>query len=193
VKDIILLGGPNGAGKTTAARVLLPQKLPVNAFVNADEIVRRISPENVDSAAIQAGRLMIERMRELVSAGESFAFETTSAAKTYVKMLQDCQKDGWRVSLLYLWVPTSDYAIARVARRVSQGGHFVPDETVRRRFRTGLWNMRHLYLPLADDATIYDNRDDALRLIARRAPNFPLKVIDEEIWATIEEQTRWEQ
>jgi predicted ABC-type ATPase len=170
VKDIILLGGPNGAGKTTAAKILLPKKLPVNAFVNADEIGRRISPGNVESAAIQAGRLMIEQMRELVRAGESFAFETTSAAKTYVKMLQDCQKDGWRVSLLYLWLPSSDYAIARVARRVSQGGHSIQDETGRRRFRTGLWNMRHLYLPLADDATIHDNRDNALRLIARRAP-----------------------
>jgi predicted ABC-type ATPase len=89
-KDIFILGGPNGAGKTTAARVLLPQKLPIDAFVNADEIVRRISPDNVDSAALLAGRLMIARMRELVRTGESFAFETTCAAKTYIRMLQDC-------------------------------------------------------------------------------------------------------
>ena len=146
-------------------------------FVNADEIGRRISPGNVDSAAIQAGRLMIEQIRELIAAGESFAFETTCAAKTYARMLKNCQKVGWRVSLLYLWVPSVDYAIARVARRVSQGGHAIPEQVIRRRFRTGLWNMRHLYLPLADDATIYDNRDNALRLIARRAPNSPSKLL----------------
>ncbi len=92
--------------------------------------------------------------------------------------------------MLYLWVPSADYAIARVARRVSQGGHSIPDEVVRRRFSAGLWNMRHLYLPLADDATIYDNRDNALRLIARRFPNCPLRVLDREIWERIEEETR---
>jgi predicted ABC-type ATPase len=85
--------------------------------------------------------------------------------------------------------PSPEYSIACVARRVSQGGHHIPDDVIRRRYLAGLWNMRHLYLPLADDATIYDHRDRALRLIARRAPGFPLKVIDEGIWARIEELT----
>lgn len=191
MKDIILLGGPNGAGKTTAAKVLLPQRLPIEAFVNADEIVRRLSPGDGGTAALQAGRLMLTQMQELVRTGRSFAFETTCAAKTYARMLRECQAVGWRVSLLYLWVPSAEYAIARVARRVSQGGHFVPDEVVRRRYRAGLWNLRHLYLPLADDATIYDNSDNALRLIARRSPGSPLTVVDGEIWAGIEEETRW--
>ena len=96
---------------------------------------------------------------------------------------------GWRISLIYLWVPSPEYSIARVALRVSQGGHHIPEEVIRRRYQTGLRNMRNLYLPLADDATIYDNRDRALRVIARRASGSPLSVVDEEIWAKIEEDT----
>lgn len=190
MKEIVILGGPNGAGKTTAANVLLSEKLRIDFFLNADEIARSISPYNVEGAAFEAGRLMIGRMRALVWIGQSFAFETTCAGKSYIRLLQECQKAGWRVSLIYLWVPSPEYSIARVARRVSQGGHHIPDDVVRRRYQTGLWNMRHLYLPLADDATIYDNRDRALRLIARRAPNSPLRILDDEIWTKIEEETQ---
>jgi predicted ABC-type ATPase len=189
VKDIFILGGPNGAGKTTAANVLLPEKLRLSAFLNADEIARRISPSNVEAAAFRAGRLMIEQMRDLVGGEQSFAFETTCSGKSYIRLLKECQRAGWRISLIYLWVPSPEYSIARVARRVSQGGHSIPDEVIRRRYLSGLWNMRHLYLPLADDATIYDNRDRNLRVVARQAPGFPLKVMDEEIWARIEEMT----
>jgi predicted ABC-type ATPase len=189
-KDIFILGGPNGAGKTTAAKVLLPSKLRVHAFLNADEIARRISPSDVETVAFKAGRLMIEQMRTLVSDGQSFAFETTCAGKSFLRLLKECKMAGWRISLTYLWLPSPEYCIARVARRVSQGGHSIPDEVIRRRYSTGLWNMRHLYLPLADDASIYDNRDRALRLVARRAPECPLCVLDEEIWAKIEEETR---
>ena len=184
-KDIYILGGPNGAGKTTAAKVLLPQKLPVEFFVNADEIARRIAPGNPDTAAFEAGRRMIGRIRELIRAEESFAFETTCAAKTYIKLLHDCRVAGWRVSLLYLWLPSPEYSIARVERRVKEGGHFIPGEVVRRRYHSGLRNMYRLYLPLADDVTIYDNRDDAMHLIARRAPDSPLVILDEELWTRI--------
>ena len=190
MKDIFILGGPNGAGKTTAAEILLPEKLRMHAFLNADEIARDISPDNVEAAAFEAGRLLIERMRALVRNGQSFAFETTCAGKSYIRLLKECQNEGWRISLIYLWVPSPEYSIARVARRVSQGGHHIPDEVIRRRYQAGLWNMRHLYLPLADDASIYDNRDRALRLIARRAPGSPLSVLNEEIWAKIEEETQ---
>jgi predicted ABC-type ATPase len=190
VKDIFILGGPNGAGKTTAANVLLPEKLRINAFLNADEIARLISPDDVEAAAFDAGRIMIESMRAMVRDHQSFAFETTCAGKSYIRLLKECQKAGWRVSLIYLWVPSPEYSIARVARRVRKGGHHISDEVIRRRYRTGLWNMRNLYLPLADDATIYDNRDNALRLIARRAPDSPLTVLDQEAWAQIVKETQ---
>jgi len=93
-KDIFILGGPNGAGKTTAANVLLPEKFRLGLFLNADEIAKRISPENVESAAFAAGRRMIEQMRAMVSAGQSFAFETTCAGKSYLRLLKECQTAG---------------------------------------------------------------------------------------------------
>ncbi|HZP07383.1 MAG TPA: AAA family ATPase [Terracidiphilus sp.] len=127
-KDIFILGGPNGAGKTTAARVLLPKWLPVDAFLNADEIARRISPGNVDAAAFAAGREMLTRMHSFVNQGDSFALETTCAARSYLRFLQECRDVGWKISLICLWIPSPEYAIERVARRVSQGGHSIPEE-----------------------------------------------------------------
>ena len=188
-KDIFILGGPNGAGKTAAAEVLLPQKLRIHAFLNADEIARGLSPPNVEAVAFEAGRLFIEKMRTLVQEGQSFAFETTCSGKSYVRMLKQFRDDGWRISLIYLWVPSPEYSIARVARRVSQGGHHIPDDVIRRRYLAGLWNMRHLYLPLAHNAFVYDNRDRALRLIARQAADSPLVVLDRDIWSGIEALT----
>ena len=188
-KDIFILGGPNGAGKTTAAEALLPRKLRIEAFLNADEIARGICPDDVESAAFEAGRRMIEKMRTLVRDGQSFAFETTCSGKSYIRLLKECKEAGWRITLIYLWVPSPEYSIARVARRVGQGGHHIPEEVIRRRYLAGLWNMRHLYLPLAYDAFVYDNRDRALRLVARRAAGSPLLILDEETWARIEELT----
>jgi predicted ABC-type ATPase len=191
-KDIFILGGPNGAGKTTAARILLPDWLPVDAFLNADEIARRISPGNAEAAALTAGRLMLRQMRDFVRQGASFAFETTCAARSYARFLQDCQEAGWRISLIYLWLPSPEYSVARVARRVSQGGHSIPQEVIYRRYRVGLWNMRTLYLPLADSAMIYDNSDGGLKLIARRtAPNL-LRIVNKAVWSKIEEETKCE-
>ena len=115
---------------------------------------------------------MIERMRDMVHDGQSFAFETTCAGKSYIRLLKECQKAGWRVSLIYLWVPSPEYSIARVARRVRQGGHYIPDEVIRRRYQTGLWNMRNLYLPQADDATIYDNKKQGLAADCAARPWF---------------------
>jgi len=188
-KDIFILGGPNGAGKTTAARVLLPRLLHADRFLNADEIARRLSPEDVEAAALQAGRIFLEKMQEHIFLGQSFAIETTCAGRSYLRQFQTCKRTGWRISLLYLWVPSPEYSVERVNRRVRQGGHAIPEETIRRRYFAGLWNMRHLYLPLADDATIYDNRDGVMRLVARRGLSGPLKVVYPEIWTKIEEDT----
>jgi predicted ABC-type ATPase len=193
LKEIVILGGPNGAGKTTAARVLLPSRLRANTFINADEIARRISPANPERAALAAGRVMLRRLRELISAGTSLAFETTCAARSYVPLLEKCKRDGWGVSLIYLWVPSAEYSLQRIERRVRQGGHSIPENTVRKRYKAGLWNMCHLYLPLADETTIYDNRDNALRLIARREAPYSLQIWEGDIWATIEKETAQQQ
>jgi predicted ABC-type ATPase len=100
VKEIILLGGPNGAGKTTTARVLLPEFFELIPFLNADEMARRISPRDPDGAAFAAGRGMIQRMRDLVRDGHSFVFESTCSGRSYLRMLEQCKSDNWRISLL---------------------------------------------------------------------------------------------
>jgi len=169
--------------------VLLPQKLAIREFVNADEIARGLSPFNADGAAFAAGRLMIERMRDLLRAGRSFAVETTCSGRTQVSILQRCKVEGWRVTLLYLWLPSPQAALDRVARRIREGGHGIPDDVVVRRYWAGLNNMRHLYLPLADVAAIYDNSDTGRILIAERTPDTSLVVHDAARWAFIEKAT----
>jgi predicted ABC-type ATPase len=191
VKEIVILGGPNGAGKTTTARVLLPEFFHLNSFLNADDVARYLAPWNVESAALAAGRLLVERMRALVQEGKSFALESTLSGKSYIPMLKDCRANGWRVALYYFWLSSPEVSIARVARRVSQGGHHVPDDVIYRRFKTGLWNMRHLYLPLADTAAIYDNSGQRRILIADRESGRPLVVRDQDRWSRIEELTPW--
>ena len=133
---------------------------------------------------------MIGRMRELVRNGESFALETTCAGKSYIGFLQKCKVNGWRIVLVYLWLPTPKDAIARVARRVAQGGHNISEDVIVRRFHAGLWNMRNLYLPLADEAAIYDNTDRRRILIAEKREGMAFYVHDLERWATIEVATR---
>ena len=140
----MILGGPNGAGKTTAASAVVPVGLDIEEFVNADEIARRLSPSDVEGVAIAAGRQMLARMQGLVRQGRSFAFETTCAGMSYVRWLRMCQGDGWRLSLIYLWLPTAEMALSRVARRVRRGGHDIPPDVVRRRYAAGLRNMRHV-------------------------------------------------
>ncbi len=189
MKDIVIIGGPNGAGKTTAAPAVVPQELGICEFINADEIARGLSPFNAEHAAIAAGRLMIERMHALVRGGESFAFETTCSGRVYAGWLQKCKLDGWRVTLLFLWLPSPQAALDRVARRVREGGHAIPNDVVIRRYKTGVANMRNLYLPLADVAAIYDNSDDGRVLIAERTPGVPLTVHDAGRWQMIERTT----
>jgi predicted ABC-type ATPase len=187
VKEVIVLGGPNGAGKTTAAAVVLPRMLNVREFVNADEIARGLSPFNPEGSTVAAGRLMIARLDELIRNRESFAFETTCAGRRHVRMLQTCREAGYRVTLIFLWLPSPEIALARVARRVAQGGHRIPDDVVIRRHAAGLRNMRQLYLPIADIAYIYDNTDKGGVLIAERQPDNSLIVRDTRRWNLIVE------
>lgn len=187
MKEIVIIGGPNGAGKTTAARVLLSDFFRLHEFLNADEIAREIAPEDPESAAFAAGRQMIERMRFLMYSDLSFGFETTCAGKSYLRLLERCKLDGWLIRLLFFWLPSPDYAISRVARRVVEGGHSIPLDVIQRRYYLGIANMRDFYLPLADDAEIYDNSDRQRILIAEKRAGRPLLIHDPGCWRRIEE------
>jgi predicted ABC-type ATPase len=155
---VIIIAGPNGAGKTTAAPALLGAALQIDHFVNADTIAAGLSAFAPEKAAIQAGRAMLERMRYLASNNENFAFETTLASRTFAPWIARLkQEKGYSFHLTFLLLDSPELAVSRVAERVKMGGHFVPEETVRRRFVAGLRNFFQLYKPLADSWQMYDN------------------------------------
>lgn len=154
---IFIIAGPNGAGKTTFAREFLPNEAATPAFVNADLIAAGLSPFNPDAAAIEAGRLMLAQIAAHVRKHESFAFETTLSGKGYARQIPRWREAGYQVSLWFLSLPAADFAVARVAQRVSEGGHNVPEDVIRRRFDAGQANFHNLYRPLVNRWALYDN------------------------------------
>ena len=149
--------GRNGAGKTTASYTVLPEILECREFVNADEIAKGLSPFNPSSVAIEAGRLMLKRIGELLSAGVSFSVETTLSTRSYINLIQQAQNQGYSVSLIYFWLNSPELAIERVKQRVANGGHDVPAPIIRRRYRSGLENFFRIYMPCVDYWMLADN------------------------------------
>jgi predicted ABC-type ATPase len=161
-----IIAGPNGAGKTTFARKFLPEYVKCLNFINADLIAGGISPFAPEKAAIQAGRIMIERIRNLSEKKQDFGFETTLSGRSYVNILQDLKEKGYRLHLFFLWLPSADLALERIADRVRTGGHNIPEGVVRRRFQKGLSNFIKFYRPLLDSWFIMDNSGETPRMIA---------------------------
>lgn len=155
--SIFIIAGPNGAGKTTFAREYLPNEAATPTFVNADLIAAGLSPFDPDAAAIAAGRLMLARIDAHADRRDDFAFETTLSGKLYARRIRGWRAVGYAVTLIFLRLPDAETAIARVARRVRQGGHDVPADVIRRRFAVGLQNFHQLYRPLVDRWFLYDN------------------------------------
>jgi predicted ABC-type ATPase len=189
---VIVLAGPNGAGKTTSARTLLAETLSVMTYVNADVIAQGLSGFDPDSAAIEASRIMLERLRTLAAQRADFAFETTLAARTYAGWLRDLRATGYSVQLTYFWLASPDLAVARVAERVREGGHNIAEATVRQRYRRSVENLFALYLPLADSWQVYDNSGPPPpRLVAFSGPGEARTVLDQASWDVLQrERTR---
>lgn len=157
---IIIIAGPNGAGKTTFAREFLPQEAGCPVFINADLIAAGLSPFAPERAAIQAGRLTLEAIAQHVARRESFAFETTLSGKAYARQIPQWRQFGYRVELFFLSLPSAETAVQRVAERVRQGGHDIPEATIRRRFDAGKRLFAEVYQPLVDQWALYDNAGD---------------------------------
>lgn len=185
---LYIIGGANGSGKTTSALTILPS-LGVTEYVNADAIAAGLSPLNPESMAVQAGRLMLERLKTLTNSGTDFAFETTLAARSFVPFLQQGKSRGYTLSLLYFWLRSPDLAVERVAQRVASGGHSIPEEVIRRRYERGRRNLIQLYLPLCDEWMILDNSERNYQLIAEGMFNQPPNIYDQEIWSQINRET----
>ena len=103
-KNLYIISGCNGAGKTTASYTVLPEVLECKEFVNADEIAKGLSPFNPESMAIEAGRLMLQRIDDLLSQNVTFSIETTLSTKSYLNLVRRAQQQGYRVSILFFWL-----------------------------------------------------------------------------------------
>ena len=185
--SIIILAGPNGAGKSTSAPFVLQRTLGVHEFVNADVIARELSPDDVDRAAIAAGRVMLTRLRDLARRRVSFAFETTLSSRSFAPWLSSLRVSGYDVDVQFFWLPSAEFAIERVAQRSGTGGHSVPAEVVRRRHRAGIRNFFSLYEPIATTWTLYDASGQQPVVVAERVGIEPRKVYDGAIWAQVTE------
>ncbi len=154
---LYIIAGCNGAGKTTASMLVLPEILNCREFVNADEIAKGLSPFNPEEVAIEAGRLMLERIELLLSKHSTFAIETTLATRSYKKLIEKAKLKGYEIILLFFWLPTPEMAQQRVAKRVASGGHNIPSDVINRRYWAGLTNLFQIYTPIVDTWYLYDN------------------------------------
>jgi predicted ABC-type ATPase len=175
-QNFYIIAGCNGAGKTTASFTILPEILDCKEFVNADEIAKGLSPFQPEKVAIEAGRIMLHRIDELLKKRQDFAIETTLATKIYKNKIIEAQKDGYNVVLLYFWLRTVELAIDRVEMRVLEGGHHIETDVIRRRYTNGIKNLFEIYLDIADKVIIVDNSDKVFETIAEKSQKIELVI-----------------
>lgn len=186
-KNLYIISGCNGAGKTTASFSILPELLKCKEFVNADEIAKGISPFNPESVSIEAGRIMLERINDLIKKGDTFAFETTLASKSFKDKVIKAKSLNYNVILLYFWLKDTSLAKERVKLRVKNGGHNIPEEVIERRYYRGINNLFNIYLKLVDELMIIDNSENEIELIAERYYNENLVVYNQTKFDLIKE------
>jgi predicted ABC-type ATPase len=183
--NLYIIAGCNGAGKTTASLTVLPEVLNCYEFVNADSIAAGLSPLNPESVSFEAGRIMLNRIRQLLNEGKDFAFETTLATRSYVSLIAEAKTKGYDVTLLYFWLNSPEFARQRVAIRVSKGGHNIPVEIIERRYYRGLKNFLTLYKDNCDKWMLIDNMKSTPELIAESNNLKGMHVINSDTWKLI--------
>lgn len=183
--NIYIIAGANGSGKTTLANTLLPEFLLCSEFVNADLIAAGLSPFNPDSMAMQAGRLMLNRIENLAKAKKDFAFETTLSTRSYAPQIKQWIEAGFAVHLIFLWVRDEEISIARVKKRVEMGGHNIPEAIIRRRYKRGIDNFLNIYKKLVTSWEIYDNSEINNTMLIAEYTNQELTIHNEDLWKTL--------
>lgn len=183
---VLLIGGPNGAGKTTFSSRLLPL-LGISHFVNADEIAKGLNPQDPESVGIEAGREMLNQIKEFRRLKTSFAFESTLASRSFARTLRDCHESDFETILVYVWVSSPSVSVERVAHRVASGGHNVPRDDVIRRWHRSARNLFELYLPVSHVWRVWLNRDTNGYLpVAAGALEKVTSVWDAETWSALQ-------
>ncbi len=186
--SLYIIAGCNGAGKTTASFTILPDILGCKEFVNADAIAYGISPFNVEGVAIEAGRIMLRRIEELLGEGSDFAIETTLATRSYVSLVHKAQAIGYTVKVVYIWLESPKMALQRVAERVSKGGHNIPEDVIERRYYRGISNFFSLFMPVVDAWVIADNTQNKLQIIASGEKNLEHLIENNDLWGIVKNQ-----
>ena len=188
LKKIYIIAGPNGAGKTTASYTFLPEILGCKEFINADEIAKGLSPFNTESVAFRAGRLMLERIKYMITKGETFSFETTLSTKSYYALIKKAKYSGYRVTLLFFSLNSKEVAIKRVKNRVDEGGHDIPKKVIERRFDKGLRNLINRYIPIVDSWVLIDNSNEDFEFIANGSGN-NVYISNPDKWAEVKQKS----
>ena len=181
-KNLYIIAGCNGAGKTTASFTILPEILDCKEFVNADEIAKGLSPFQPEKVSFEAGRIMLRRINELLDSDENFAFETTLATKSYKSKVLSAKTKGYNVTLLFFWLQNVELAIERVRTRVLESGHNIELEVIKRRYINGIKNLFEIYLPIVDEAMIFDNSEGKHNLIAEKTLDSEIDIFDDNIF-----------
>ena len=182
---LYIISGCNGAGKTTASYTMLPEMLDCSEFVNSDEFAKGLSPFQPEKASIQAGRYMIAKTRYLLKKRLDFGIETTLATRTILKTVKMAQEAGYTVTLLYFWLNSPELAIERVKARVATGGHDIPEETIRRRYKVGIDYFFYYYAPICERWILADNSQIPFRVIAEGSKNEAINIKDPETYNKI--------
>ena len=182
---LYIISGCNGAGKTTASYSLLPEMLDCKEFVNSDEFAKGLSPFDPSKASIQASRYMLMKIRYLLKRHEDFAVETTLATRTLLKTVKSAQAAGYTVTLLYFWLNSPELAVERVRARVEAGGHNIPEETIRRRYNTGIYYFFNLYAPISERWILADNSQIPFRVIAEGSKDEVINIKDEDTYKVV--------
>src|SRR5665213_2991595 len=178
-KNLYIIGGCNGAGKTTASFTILPEIIECKEFVNADEIAKGLSPFQPEKVAFEAGRIMLNRINELLNSNVTFAFETTLATRSYKNKMEEAKQKGYIITLLFFWLQTMELAKERVRVRVSEGGHNIEEDVIERRYRKGIKNLFDIYLPFVDGAFIFDNSFGKPELLVKKMSDGQFTIINE--------------
>lgn len=182
--ELYVIAGPNGAGKTTFARKFLPKYANCRNFVNADLIAAGMSPFSPETAAVRAGRLMLEEIRYFSDRRASFAFETTLSGRSNLALIQKLRADGYKIHLFFLMVSSVEVALSRIKERVLKGGHDVPEVVVRRRFDRSFRNFLRAYCDAADSWYLLDNTSTTPATVAfKEGEN--LRIIDERTYESL--------